>query len=335
MFWSAASLYLAVTIGGGTDLSEREMRAWKKVQPSIVSIIEGRTVSGSAALISADGLFITHASAVSGVEAMGRTSTGRIVTLKKLATDEPTQFVLLKADIWMEDAPALTIAPSVQEKSILAITPTGPARAEIVKAAYGIVNPSRKVVSVNEIQLENNMRSLSGVLLVNLNGQLVGALNAALGMSAEQTVQKTRADLNNRGAAGLGGGGILPSRPPTLQYGPGILTAAYSVGTKVLSRVVAGFLSSSHEVRHPAIGVFCRDAIPGGAVIETVTKDSMAEKAGLKSGDIILSINNRQVRNQIEFAQIMADHEIGEVLTIWIQRSGLRQQVKVEVGSQP
>jgi S1-C subfamily serine protease len=189
---------------------------------------------------------------------------------------------------------------------------------------------------MNEIRLENNMLSLGGSLLINLDGQLVGALSATLGMSAEQAVQKTRSDIQRTGAGGLAGGGgsALPTRANPLQYGPGIQTAAYSVGPKVLRRVVDGFLSSDHEVKHPAIGVFCRDALPTGALVERVTKDSMAEKAGLRTGDVIFSINSRSVRNQIEFAQIMADQNVGDTLVIWIQRGGLRQMLRVEVGTQ-
>jgi S1-C subfamily serine protease len=337
MFWSAASLILTVAITGSNDLSERELRAWKKVQPSIVQLIGSGEVRGSAALISTEGLFIAHVTAAPGKESVARTSGGRTVRLTKIASDDPTQFVLLKADVWMEDAPALTISDSSAERSILAVTPTGPIRAEVSNSIYGIVDPSRRVVQMNEIRLENNMRTLGGSLLVNLNGQLVGALDATLGPSPEQTVQRAKNDLGTARGGGLGGGGtVLPSRAGNaLQFGPGILTAAYSVGPKVLRRVVAGFLSSTHEVKHPAIGVFCRDAVPLGALVVSVTKGSKAEDAGMREGDIIVSINGRSVRNQIEFAQIMADQEIGETLTMWIQRSGLRQQLKVEVGSQP
>ena len=49
-----------------SDLTEREMKAWKKIQPSVVSLLQGQQVRGSAALISREGLFIAHATAIAG-----------------------------------------------------------------------------------------------------------------------------------------------------------------------------------------------------------------------------------------------------------------------------
>ena len=119
------------------------------------------------------------------------------------------------------------------------------------------------------------------------------------------------------------------------QYGPGVMTAAYSIGPKVLKRVVQGFLSEGHVVKHPAIGIFCRDVLPQGALIDSVTPGSFAEKAGLRRGDIIYAMNDRAIRNQIDFAKFMADQEVGDRLKVWIQRGSLKQMIQVEVGTQP
>lgn len=178
---------------------------------------------------------------------------------------------------------------------------------------------------------------MGGSLLVNMDGQLTGALNAALGLSSSQNLQKNRSGDSSRGTSGFGGGpGGLSSAKSAVannQYGPGILGSAYTIGPKMLNRVVAGFLSPDHTVKHPAIGILCRDALPSGALIDTISKDSPAEKAGLLKGDIINSINNQAVRDQMDFARIMADQDVGETLKIWITRNGFRQLVSVEVGT--
>lgn len=343
MFWSAASLVLTVAFTDVNDLTEREMRAWKKVQRSIVYLLDGQRVRGSAALISKDGLFLTHATSVVGKAIQGRKSDGSLVQLVWVASDEPTQFVLLKAEEWEGDAQPILVSlnKSVPE-GLLAITPTGPIRAERAKDAYGIVNPSRRMMAISEVFLENNLPTMGGSLLVNMDGQLAGALNAALGLSSSQNLQKNRSGDTNRGTGnfgggpgGVGGGGLASPKSAVTnsQYGPGILGSAYTIGPKMLNRVVAGFLSPDHAVKHPAIGILCRDALPSGALIDTITKDSPAEKAGLLKGDIINSINNQPVRDQMDFARIMADQDVGETLKIWIMRNGFRQLVSVEVGT--
>lgn len=335
MLWSAASLVLTVAFTDLNDLNEREMRAWKKIQPSIVYLLDGQRVRGSAALISKDGLFVTHATSVAGKSIQGRKSDGSVVKLVLVATDEPTQFVLLKADEWQDPASVVTVSLGKSDREgLLAITPTGPVRAERAKDTYGIVNPSRRVVPMSEVFLENNLPTMGGSLLINMDGNLTGALNAALALSSSQNMQKSRATDNLRGG-GSGGPGGLKQAVPTIanQYGPGILGSAYTIGPKVLSRVVNGFLSEGHVVKHPAIGVFCRDALPNGALVDSVTKGSPAEKAGLVKGDIINSINSQPIGDQMDFARIMSDQDVGETLKIWITRNGLRQMISVEVGT--
>lgn len=336
MFWSAASLVLTVAFTDLNDLTEREMRAWKKVQPSIVYLLDGQQVRGSAALISKDGLFLTHATSVVGKAIKGRKSDGSLIQLVWVASDEPTQFVLLKAEDWQSESPVVSISMAKAEREgLLAITPLGPVRAERAKDTYGIVNPSRRMVAMSEVFLENNLPTMGGSLLINMDGQLSGALNAALGLSTSQNIQKSRSGDINRGSGGPGGSNLTLPKAPTVanQYGPGILGSAYTIGPKMLNRVVKGFLSPDHTVKHPAIGILCRDALPSGALIDSVAKDSQAEKAGLLKGDIINSINNEAVRDQMDFARIMADQDVGETLKIWITRNGFRQLVSVEVGT--
>ncbi len=328
MLWSAASLILTVACADLTDLTERELRAWKKVEPSVIYLMDGQRVRGSAALISREGLFITHATSVTGKAPTGRKSDGSSIKLQWVSMDDPTQFVLLKAEDWSSGAEVVSISTTKSEREgLLALTPTGPARAERAKDIYGIVNPSKRMMPMTEVFLENNLPTMGGSLLINMDGKLVGALNAALGLSPSQNVQR------NRSNELVGGGTKAVSPIVNNQYGPGILGSAYTIGPKVLNRVIEGFLSPDHVVKHPAIGIFCRDATPQGALIDSVTKGSPAEKAGLMKGDVITTINNDAVRDQMDFARLMADQDVGDTLKIWITRNGLRQLVSVVVGS--
>ena len=334
-----STIAICLGIAGGGDLNERELKAWRKIQPSVIYLQQGSIVCGTAALIDRDGLFLAHRTAVSSKSIDARMTDGTKVKLTWIATDDPTQFVLLKADDWKSEASPIGIANSDVDKPLLALTSTGPVRAERAGSTYGIVNPSRKVMPMSELRFENNIPSLGGALLVDLNGNLAGAINAALELTPSQNYQKSRGGDQNQGfgAGGPGGAGggryDTGSRSGLQQFGPGVMTTAYTIGPKVLKRVIEGFRSESHIVKHPAIGIFCRDAIPNGALIDSVTPGSKAEEAGLAKNDVISMINGKVVTNQIDFARIMVDEEIGDVLTIWILRGGLKQQVKVVVGS--
>jgi len=333
MLSSAASLFLLATATFGGDLNERELKAWKKVQPSIANLIRGGSVCGTAALIDRSGLFLAHRTALSAKSIEGRLSDGSVVQFEWIATDEPTQFVLLKVDDWKGTDSPLEVADSdAGSKSLLALTPSGPVRAERAGDTYGVVNPSRRFMPLSEMRLENNLASLGGALVIDLNGRLAGAINAALELSPGQNIQRARgADSNPPTAVGGGGGGFAAKS--TVQFGPGILTTAYSISSKVLRRVVEGFRNSDHVVKHPAIGIFCRDAVPFGALIDSVTPGSTAEKAGLMKNDVITQIGQQAVRNQVDFARIMVDQEVGATLQFWILRAGLKQLIKVNVGT--
>lgn len=337
MLSSAASLFLLASASFGGDLNERELKAWKKVQPSIANLIRGGSVCGTAALIDRSGLFLAHRTALSAKTIEGRLSDGSVVQFEWIATDEPTQFVLLRVDQWKGIDSPLEVADSdAGSKSLLALTPSGPVRAERAGDTYGVVNPSRRFMPLSEMRLENNIASLGGALVIDLNGRLAGAINAALELSPAQNIQRARgADSNPPTGVGGGGGGATGgfAAKSTLQFGPGILTTAYSISPKVLRRVVDGFRNSDHIVKHPAIGIFCRDAVPSGALIDSVTTGSTAEKAGLMKNDVITQIGQQAVRNQVDFARIMVDQEVGTTLQFWILRAGLKQLIKVSVGT--
>ena len=55
-----------------------------------------------------------------------------------------------------------------------------------------------------------------------------------------------------------------------------------------------------------------------GLIIEHIQKGSLAEKSGLLSGDTLLSINSRALRDPIDFMYYSAD----DLLNIEVKRNG-------------
>lgn len=72
-------------------------------------------------------------------------------------------------------------------------------------------------------------------------------------------------------------------------------------------------------------------ATEGGALVSSVTKDSPAEKAGLKAGDVIVSINGDKVRDAEELTSEIGDKS-GEV-TIGILRDKKASTLKATIES--
>jgi serine protease Do len=69
-----------------------------------------------------------------------------------------------------------------------------------------------------------------------------------------------------------------------------------------------------------------------GAEINSVTKESAAEKAGLKKGDIITSIGDKKVEDAEDVSEAVRSHKPGDKVAITILRDGKEQKLNAELG---
>jgi S1-C subfamily serine protease len=173
------------------------------------------------------------------------------------------------------------------------------------------MKPSRRLVPLNEFRFEAPAEEVGTALVFGENGTLVGALNATLGNQANSQSSLIGNHLTNTGPKVLGTQQI---------YGPSQLTVAYTAGSQVIKRVLDGFLSPSHTVDYPTLGVMCVDTPGGGATIQQIVKSSPAAKTGFRVGDIIVDIGGKLIRNQVDFARVMLEQPIDQKVTIRIKR---------------
>jgi serine protease Do len=69
-----------------------------------------------------------------------------------------------------------------------------------------------------------------------------------------------------------------------------------------------------------------------GAEINSITKESAAEKAGLKKGDIITSIGGKKVQDADDVSEAIRSHKPGDKVDINILRDGKEQKLNAELG---
>jgi serine protease Do len=330
--WSSVaslSLLLAASVHGD-QLSRQDADAWSSVQPSIAILVSGGTPQGAAALIDDAGLFLAHHTVVAGREVSGRLSDGRTLQLRRLAQDETTGFVLLEAANWQPGrVKALDVATSAPASGtrIFAALGAGPLRAEFVAdGRWGVMGAARRLMPLSELRFEAPIQTVAGALLFTADGALLGAVNATVEAPDDgtQSANKMQRALS----------GIAQSTIQIPRFGPAQLTVAYTLGTDVMRRVVDGFRSDSHEVVYPAIGVFCRDAVGGGAEVERVIPSSPAAQAGLLAGDVIVDIGGAPVDNQVVFARVMMHQRVGSKVAMRVKRAGKTLLLDVVVGKQ-
>jgi serine protease Do len=74
------------------------------------------------------------------------------------------------------------------------------------------------------------------------------------------------------------------------------------------------------------------DKTDKGAQVKEVIKESAAEKAGLKTGDIITSVNGKAVKDHDELVDIISDMKPGEETDLVYLRDGKEKKVKAKLG---
>jgi serine protease Do len=94
-----------------------------------------------------------------------------------------------------------------------------------------------------------------------------------------------------------------------------------SVKTRALGQI--GFLGVS------------ADQAEGGVLAKQVVKDGPAAKAGLKQGDIITKVDDKQVNDPVDFAQTIRSRKVGETVRLGLLREGKKQSIEVKLGLRP
>ena len=110
---------------------------------------------------------------------------------------------------------------------------------------------------------------------------------------------------------------------------------------KIMDDLVQG-----RRVLYGWIGVIIQDLDPNlagyfglqnknGVLISRIVEDSPAYKAGLKPGDVIVSIDSEPVRNTQDLVRQLLKKQIGEVVGLGVVRNGRIYSAKVQVDSRP
>ncbi|MBI2312589.1 MAG: DegQ family serine endoprotease [Betaproteobacteria bacterium] len=146
----------------------------------------------------------------------------------------------------------------------------------------------------------------SGGALVNLKGELVGINTAIIGPAG--------------GNVGIG----------------------FAVPANMAKAVMAQIIRFG-EVRRGRLGLSMQDLTPDlakslganlkeGAVVTEVEPDSPAAKAGLKPGDVVMTVNNRPVRSSGDLRNQLALIPVGESADMRLIRGGKETAVKARIG---
>jgi len=177
----------------------------------------------------------------------------------------------------------------------------------------------------------------------------VGVISATgrseVGIAAYENFIQTDASIN----PGNSGGPLLNIRGEVIGINTAIVASGHGIGFAIpvnMARKVMEDLVKKGKVTRGWLGVGIQALTPElaksfgvgadeGILLNQVMPKSPAEAAGLKTGDLILSVDGRAVKDPRELQRVIAEAEIGKSLELTILRDKAKRTVKVQVGEMP
>jgi hypothetical protein len=86
-------------------------------------------------------------------------------------------------------------------------------------------------------------------------------------------------------------------------------------------------------VRRSVIGIAFKDNSKEGVQVRWVSKGGPAERAGIRAGDTILTIDGRNLSNNEDFVNDISPRQPGSSATLGVRRNGTMQEFSVTIAS--
>jgi S1-C subfamily serine protease len=271
--------------------------------------------TGSGVIVAPDGLVLTNSHVVSGQGANGRAASGvpqvtvatvdgRSLTARVVGDDPDTDLALLRID-----APVTLPAAALGNSKLLK-------RGQLVIAIGNPLGFESTVTTGVVSALGRSLRARSGRLI--------------------DDVIQTDAALN----PGNSGGPLVSSRGEVVGINTAVILGAQGICFAVAANTanfVLGELVRHGRVRRAYIGIAAQQiAIPrrlrhaaelsqeSAVLAASVETGSPAERAGVKSRDIILRLDGAAITGGDDLIRVLAGDKIGRTVEIEILRSGSR-----------
>lgn len=276
--------------------------------------------TGSGFILSSDGLILTNAHVIDGADKVTVTlKDGQTLQGEVLGEDKLTDIAVVKIEA--ESLPTVTFADSNA--------------LQIGEWAIAIGNP---------LGLDNTVTT--------------GIISATQRNSSQIGVGDKRIDFIQTDAAinpGNSGGPLLNAKGEVIGINTAIIKNAQGLGFAIpinTARDIAEQLIAEGKVNHAFLGVRMVSLTPEikqqlktrrnvdlgdteGVLIVEVVPNSPAAKAGLRGGDVIKSISDRDINTANEVQEIVSKVKPGDELALDLLRDNRNIQTTVEVGVLP
>jgi len=269
---------------------------------------------GSGVIVSEQGLILTNNHVVATADEIEvALSDGRKMSAKVVGTDPDTDLALIKIEA--EHLPAITFASSDKLNVgdvVLAIgNPFGVGQT-VTQGIVSALGRNHLGINIYEnfIQTDASINpGNSGGALIDTEGNLVGVNSA----------------IYSRSGGSMGIGFAIPA------------TLARQVMEQIVAQgnVTRGWIGIEAQDITPELAESFKLNLAQGALIAGVLRESPADKAGLRAGDILLEIEGKPVTDSSSMLNLIAALKPNQKATIKIARAERKIDVSILIGTRP
>jgi putative serine protease PepD len=328
---TVSAFAVGTLVGGGTEagpdplpaVSEKPLKPragqtragmiYALAGPAVVSIRTG-TGSGTGFLIDDQGTVVTNAHVVGSNKRVlvrfGQDQTsldGRVV-----GSDPSSDLAVVEigANSVPDGVKPLEFADSravqVGDVAIAIGNPFGLDRT----ATEGIVSGlGREIKAPNGFQIDSVIQTDAPINPGNSGGPLLDDAGHVIGVNSQIAT-------SGAGGGNLGIGFAVPSNT---------------------ARTVVPQLERGQSVKRAYLGVesSADPTSPNGAEIQSVVPGGPAEKAGLKKGDLVKSIDGGTIKDPSDVSSAITAKKPGDKIVVQVERNGLSEEIDVTLGTRP
>ena len=266
---------------------------------------------GSGVIVSGDGYIVTSNHVVSGADEVEvRLSDERVFTAKIIGNDPKSDVAVIKIDA--KDLPVIKIGKSSNLRIGSYVLALGNPYGLAGTVTHGIISAlGRSGLGITEyenfIQTDAPINpGNSGGALVNMDGELIGINTAILSQTG----------------GNIGIGFAIPVD----------LVMDIVESLRKYGRVVRGWLGVTVQEITPEIAEAMELKTPRGVLIADVIKGSPAAEAGIRQGDVVVSINGKEVNDPSALQFLVSEIAPGTKVPVTVIRNGSRKSVTVTIG---
>ena len=268
---------------------------------------QAQQAQGSGFVYDTDGHIVTNQHVVDGARSISvRFWNGSTYRATVVGTDASTDLAVVKVD-----APSSLLRPlALGNSSTVAVgdgvvaigSPFG--LAETVTS--GIVSAlHRQISSPNNFAIANAIQTDAAINHGNSGGPLLNSQGQVIGVNAQ-------IESDSGGNDGVG----------------------FAIPSNTVSSVASQLIATG-KAEHAYLGVSVGNQGANGARINSVRSGTPAQRAGLRSGDVITAVDGEQISSGAELQSAIDGKRPGDTVSITYRRGGKSTTVDVKLGTRP